>query len=96
MINDLYSMVREDRGDGLDFALPTLIAAEEDCSMREVIERSVAIHNELMRTFELSAATLGVIGSPVLRRFLGGVWAWLGGNREWRRTSVRYHSPVNA
>lgn len=96
LINDLYSMAREDRGEGLDFTLPTLIAAEENCSMREAIERSVAIHNELMHTFESSAATLSVIGSPALQRFLTGVWAWLGGNREWHRTSARYHSPANA
>jgi hypothetical protein len=37
--------------------------------MREAIERSVAIHNKLMHTFESSAATLGVIGSPALQRF---------------------------
>jgi 2-methylisoborneol synthase len=93
LMNDLYSMAKETAA---DFDLPKVIAAEENCSPQEAIERSVQIHNELMHTFEAEAAALSHLGSPTLRRFLVDIWAWLGGNREWHSTSERYHSASNA
>ncbi len=87
LVNDLYSMAKEDP---TDTNLPRLIAAEERCSLQEAIERSVEIHDELMHTFEAEAAALSLVGSPALRRFLAGLWAWLGGSREWHSGSARY------
>jgi 2-methylisoborneol synthase len=49
-----------------------------------------------MHTFEAEAAALAMAGSPELRRFLAGTWAWLGGNREWHAGSARYHGAANA
>jgi 2-methylisoborneol synthase len=89
-VNDLYSMAREQGTSGLDFNLPTVIAAEEKCALEEAVERSARIHDELVHTFEAEAAALSLTGSPSLRRFLAGVWAWLGGNREWHSNSGRY------
>jgi len=37
------------------------------------------------------AAPLAAAGSPELRRFLTGLWAWMGGNRAWHADSRRYH-----
>ncbi|GAA3834818.1 family 2 encapsulin nanocompartment cargo protein terpene cyclase [Streptomyces coacervatus] len=88
IVNDLYSMGKENP---TDFSLPRLIAAEDDCSLEEAVDRTVNIHNELMHTFEAEAAALAMAGSPELRRFLAGTWAWLGGSREWHATSARYH-----
>lgn len=88
IVNDLYSMGKEDP---TDFSLPRLIAAEDDCSLEEAVDRTVEIHNELMHTFESEAAALAATGSPELRRFLAGTWAWLGGSREWHAGSARYH-----
>ncbi|HWE88364.1 MAG TPA: family 2 encapsulin nanocompartment cargo protein terpene cyclase [Pseudonocardiaceae bacterium] len=91
IVNDLYSMARESRSAGLDFNLPTVIAAEENCSLREGVRRTVDIHDELVHAFEAEAAALTVADpNPALRRFLAGVWAWLGGNHEWHRRSPRY------
>jgi 2-methylisoborneol synthase len=87
LVNDLYSMSKEDP---TDTNLPRLIAAEENCSLPEAIERSVQIHNELMHTFEEEAAALSLVGSLALRRFLAGVWAWLGGSRQWHSETARY------
>jgi 2-methylisoborneol synthase len=87
VLNDLYSMTKEDP---TDTNLPRVIAVEEQCSLPEAVERSAAIHDELVRRFEAEAAALTATGSPVLYRFLAGVWAWLGGNREWHRSSERY------
>ncbi|WP_024803954.1 family 2 encapsulin nanocompartment cargo protein terpene cyclase [Nocardia sp. BMG51109] len=91
MVNDLYSMAREDLSGGREFNLPTVLAAEEDCPRREAVRRTAEIHDELMHRFEREAAPLAAAGSPELRRFLGGLWAWQGGNRAWHADSRRYH-----
>jgi len=85
LINDLHSTAFED-----DFNLPRVIVAEEGCSHREAIKRTVEIHNELMHTFVAEAGALSLIGSPMLRRFFLDTWAWLGGSREWHATTRRY------
>ncbi|MGP4088102.1 family 2 encapsulin nanocompartment cargo protein terpene cyclase, partial [Streptomyces sp. KR55] len=89
IVNDLYSMGKEDP---TDFSLPRLIAAEDQCSLETAVDRTVDIHNELMHTFETEAAALAASGSCELRRFLAGTWAWLGGSREWHAGSARYHA----
>jgi 2-methylisoborneol synthase len=89
LMNDLYSMGKEDPS---DFSLPMLIAAEEKCSLEDAVEMSVAIHDELMHTFEAEAAALSAAGSPELRRFFTGAWAWVAGNREWHAGSARYNA----
>ncbi|WP_040706211.1 family 2 encapsulin nanocompartment cargo protein terpene cyclase [Nocardia takedensis] len=90
MVNDLYSMAREDRAEHREFNLPTVLAAEENCSRREAVERTAAVHDELVHRFEAEAAPLAAAGSPELRRFLVGLWAWMGGNRAWHADSKRY------
>ncbi|WP_280385006.1 family 2 encapsulin nanocompartment cargo protein terpene cyclase [Nocardia wallacei] len=91
MVNDLYSMAREDLSGGREFNLPTVLAAEERCPRREAVRRTAEIHDELVHRFEREAAALAATGSPALRRFLGGLWAWMGGNRAWHADSRRYH-----
>ncbi|MGW2699105.1 family 2 encapsulin nanocompartment cargo protein terpene cyclase [Streptomyces sp. NPDC001340] len=93
IVNDLYSMGKEDP---TDFSLPRLIVAEDGCSPQEAVDRTVGIHNELMHTFEAEAAALCATGSPELRRFMASTWAWLGGNREWHAGSARYHADAQA
>ncbi|WP_150241221.1 family 2 encapsulin nanocompartment cargo protein terpene cyclase [Nocardiopsis quinghaiensis] len=88
IVNDLYSMGKEDV---TDLSLPRLIATEDDCSLGEAVQRTVDVHDELMHAFEAEAAALALSGSPELRRFLWGLWAWLGGSREWHARSPRYH-----
>lgn len=90
LVNDLYSMAREDRSDGREFNLPTVLVAEEGCTQREAVLRTAEIHDELMHRFELEAAPLAALGSAELRRYLTGVWAWLGGSRAWHADSKRY------
>ncbi|WP_231978135.1 family 2 encapsulin nanocompartment cargo protein terpene cyclase [Streptomyces sp. TLI_053] len=92
LVNDLYSMGKEQQASGLDLNLPALIAVEERCGPAEALERAVAVHDELTLTFEAEAAALSATGSPALGRYLGGVWAWLGGNHAWHADSPRYTS----
>jgi 2-methylisoborneol synthase len=89
MLNDIYSMGKEDP---TDTNLPRLIAAEDHCSLDEAIDRTAQMHNEAMHTFEAEAAAFSTAGSPELRRFLAGVWAWMGGAKEWHATTARYQN----
>ncbi|MEV6322222.1 family 2 encapsulin nanocompartment cargo protein terpene cyclase [Nocardia sp. NPDC051787] len=93
MVNDLYSMAREDLSGGREFNLPTVLAAEERCSRREAVLRTAEVHDELVHRFEREAAPLATAGSPELGRFLAGLWAWMGGNRAWHADSKRYRDP---
>ncbi|GAA2222604.1 family 2 encapsulin nanocompartment cargo protein terpene cyclase [Micromonospora olivasterospora] len=88
LLNDIHSGTCES---DTDFNLPRVISIEEGCSLRDAVTRTVEIHNELMHAFVADAATLSLIGSPNLRRFLADIWAWLGGSREWHATTSRYH-----
>ncbi len=91
LLNDVYSAHKESTADGLEFNLPTVIAAEEGCSLDEAIQRSADLHNELMHSYEAAAAALSLTGDPVLTRYLAALWAWLGGNKEWHAGSPRYN-----
>ncbi|GAB0101511.1 hypothetical protein JMUB6875_04750 [Nocardia sp. JMUB6875] len=90
MVNDLYSMAREDLSGGREFNLPTVLAAEENCSRREAVQRTAEVHDELVHRFEAEAGILAATGSPELVRFLTGLWSWMGGNRAWHADSRRY------
>ncbi|MFF0491045.1 family 2 encapsulin nanocompartment cargo protein terpene cyclase [Nocardia sp. NPDC004068] len=91
MVNDLYSMAREDLSNGREFNLPTVLAAEEGCSRQEAVQRTAEVHDELAHRFETEARALAATASPPLHRFLTGLWAWMGGNRAWHADSRRYH-----
>ncbi|MCX4524653.1 MULTISPECIES: family 2 encapsulin nanocompartment cargo protein terpene cyclase [unclassified Streptomyces] len=92
VVNDLYSMRREEQGTAVSYNLPSLIQAEDGCTREEAVRRSADIHDELVHAFEDESAALAAAGFPPLTRYLADVWAWLGGNLEWHRTSARYHA----
>jgi len=91
LLNDVYSMHKEGGAQGVEYNLPIVIAAEDNCSLDDAIRRSADIHNELVHSFEAAAAELALTGDPVLTRYLGALWAWLGGNKEWHASSPRYN-----
>jgi 2-methylisoborneol synthase len=87
MLNDIYSMGVEDP---TDTNLPGLIAAEEGCDLQEAVYKAAAMHDDAMHTYEAEAAAFASTGSPELKRFLHGVWNWMGGAKQWHATSPRY------
>ncbi|GAB2714688.1 family 2 encapsulin nanocompartment cargo protein terpene cyclase [Kitasatospora kifunensis] len=91
LLNDIYSMHKEGGAQGLEYNLPTVLAAEDGCSLAEATRRSIELHNELVRSFEAASAALTLTGDLVLTRYLGALWAWLGGNKEWHASSPRYN-----
>jgi 2-methylisoborneol synthase len=90
LVNDLHSAEREAADELPDFNLILLIAAEQDCSVREATEQTVSLHNDFVRGFQQSQAELATIPSPELQRFLRGAQAWMGGCLEWHSTTSRY------
>lgn len=92
IVNDLHSAAREAEGDQPDFNLVLLLAAEEDCSLPEAIERAVSLHNDLVRAFEEAQQRLAAVPSVELQRFLRGAQAWMAGCFEWHETTSRYNS----
>ncbi|WP_235215597.1 family 2 encapsulin nanocompartment cargo protein terpene cyclase [Phaeacidiphilus oryzae] len=89
LLNDIYSMAKEDP---TDTNLPNLIAEEEGIPLQDAVDRSAAIHDELMHTIEAECAALTALGSPQLGRYLAGLWAWMGGSKQWHATSARYRT----
>jgi 2-methylisoborneol synthase len=93
LVNDLYSLRKEEQVDaGFDFSLPTVLMAEEGCTLQQAVDRTAALHDEFVHYIEAESAVLAAEGSPQLGRFLAGVWAWMGGGRRWHATSGRYHA----
>jgi 2-methylisoborneol synthase len=90
IVNDLHSVAREAADELPDSNVVLLMAAEEDCSIREATERTVTLHNDFVRGFEASQRQLAAIGSVELQRFLRGAQAWMGGGFEWHSTTSRY------
>jgi 2-methylisoborneol synthase len=88
LLNDIYSMAKEDP---TDTNLPNLIVAEDGCSVQEAVDRAAAIHDEMMHTVEAECAALSTLGSPELGRYLTGLWDWMGGSKQWHATSARYN-----
>lgn len=90
LVNDLHSAEREGSDELPDSNMVLLIAAEDGCSVAEATERTVRLHNEMVRGFEASQRELASIPSAELRRFLRGAQAWMAGCLEWHSTSSRY------
>lgn len=96
LVNDLYSLGKEERVNaGFDFSLPTVLMNEEGCTLQQAVDRTAALHDELVHSIEVESAALAAQGSPQLGRFLAGVWAWMGGSKRWHATSARYHPAAN-
>jgi 2-methylisoborneol synthase len=90
IVNDLHSVAREAADELPDSNLILLIAAEENCTIREATNAAVALHNDFVRGFEASQRRLAAAASVELQRFLRGAQAWMGGGFEWHSTTRRY------
>lgn len=95
IVNDLYSYTKELASPGKHLNLPVVIAEQESCSEREAYLKAVDVHNDLMQTFEATAAALAATHpDPTLLRFLRGVATWIDGNHHWHQTNTyRYSLP---
>ncbi|MEY9930691.1 hypothetical protein ABH926_005338 [Catenulispora sp. GP43] len=49
--------------------------------------RAAQVHDEAMRAFQHHATQLAGSADPATRRYLSGLWTWLGGHRTWHAVS---------
>ncbi|ADD41687.1 family 2 encapsulin nanocompartment cargo protein terpene cyclase [Stackebrandtia nassauensis] len=91
LVNDLYSLEKEKEINGFDYSLPGVLVAQDGCTLQEAVDRTAELHDELVRFVESESALLSANHTPMLARFLTGVWNWMGGGKEWHATSRRYH-----
>lgn len=49
--------------------------------------RAAKVHDEAMRAFQYHATQLASSADPATRRYLSGLWTWLGGHRTWHAVS---------
>ncbi|MEV0223383.1 family 2 encapsulin nanocompartment cargo protein terpene cyclase [Streptomyces sp. NPDC050704] len=85
--NDLYSLRKEQQSERFHYSLPTVIAAEEDCSIEDAFQKAIEVHNDLVHLFEEQAAALSGT-HPLIARFMTGLSNWVGGNHEWHVGNV--------
>ncbi|MDZ5431650.1 hypothetical protein T3H00_03085 [Pseudomonas fluorescens] len=91
LVNDLYSAYKEHVNEVGAFKLPYLLASKHHCTLQQAIDRIADIHDDVMRDYEAAEHTLLIEASPLLRRYLTGLKAWIAGNLEWHKHSARYH-----
>ncbi|MEV4743303.1 family 2 encapsulin nanocompartment cargo protein terpene cyclase [Streptomyces sp. NPDC049555] len=85
--NDLYSLRKEQASGRFHYSLPTVIAAEEECSIEDAFQKAIAVHNEIVHLFEEQAALLAAT-NPLVARFVAGLSNWMSGNHEWHAGNV--------
>lgn len=92
LVNDLYSAYKEHLNEIGTFKLPYLLAADHQCSLQEAIDMIADIHDDVMLQYEAAERALLKEASPVLKRYLKGLKAWVAGNLEWHKHSARYQA----
>ncbi|MFF4528342.1 family 2 encapsulin nanocompartment cargo protein terpene cyclase [Streptomyces sp. NPDC001407] len=85
--NDLYSLRKEQASERFHYSLPTVIAAEEKCSINDAFQKAIEVHNEIVHLFEEHAAALSAT-NPLTARFMAGLSNWMTGNHEWHAGNV--------
>ncbi|MHC8338367.1 terpene synthase family protein [Pseudomonas sp. HLT2-19-2] len=91
LVNDLYSAYKEHVNEVGEFKLPYLLATQHNCNLQQAIDHIANIHDDVMRDYEAAEHKLLTNASPLLKRYLTGLNAWIAGNLEWHKTSARYH-----
>jgi 2-methylisoborneol synthase len=90
LVNDLYSVANDmaEKPPGCNMVLQ--LSAERGTTIKEAMEVTVRLHNQLVRDFEQRHKSLEVVPSVELQRFLRGLRSWMGGSFEWHDSSSRY------
>ncbi|MBC3778480.1 Camphene synthase [Pseudomonas sp. SWRI99] len=90
LVNDLYSAYKEHLKETGDFKLPYLLAARHNCSLQDAIDKAADIHDAVMQQYVALERQLLSDATPLLKRYLTGLTAWIAGNWEWHKHSARY------
>jgi 2-methylisoborneol synthase len=61
--------------------LTAAIARADGLGAPAAVRRAASVHDDAMRAFHQHAAVLAAGPDPAVRRYLAGLWTWLGGHR---------------
>lgn len=67
--------------------LTAAIARADGLGPGAASRRAAEVHDEAMRAFQYHATLLASSADPATRRYLSGLWTWLGGHRTWHAVS---------
>lgn len=79
----LAAALLHDIADPAPSGLTAAIARADGLGAGAAGRRAAQIHDEAMRAFQHHATGLAARADPATRRYLGGLWTWLGGHRTW-------------
>lgn len=79
----LAAALLHDIADPAPAGLTAAIARTDGLGAGAAARRAAQIHDEAMRAFQHHAAELASRADPATRRYLAGLWTWLGGHRTW-------------
>ncbi|MFI6645465.1 hypothetical protein [Streptomyces sp. NPDC050504] len=94
LMNDVYSLWRDQEQKSTAYSLPLILAAEEGIALEVAVDRTIDLHNELIDFFQDEKDRLTAAHGPVLGRYLSDILNWLAVNRYWHVTSDRYRKPA--
>jgi len=83
----LAAALLHDIADPAPSGLTAAIARTDGLGAGAAGRRAAQIHDEAMRAFQHHATGLAARADPATRRYLGGLWTWLGGHRTWHTVS---------
>lgn len=63
--------------------LSAAIAREDGLGSAAAARRAAAVHDDAMRALQHHATQLAGVSDVPIRRYLSGLWTWLGGHRSW-------------
>lgn len=92
LVNDLLSVAKDAADERPVCNMVLQIAADRGCSIAEATERTVALHNDVVRDFKRRHEEMLPAASLELQRFMRGLRAWMGGGFEWHNTNPRYRT----
>jgi hypothetical protein len=83
----LAAALLHDIADPAPAGLTAALARTDGLGAGAAGRRAAQIHDEAMRAFQHHAAELASRADPATRRYLAGLWTWLGGHRTWHAVS---------
>lgn len=83
----LAAALLHDIADPAPSGLTAAMARAEGLGQGAASRRAVAVHDEAVRALQDHATHLSAGADAATRRYLAGLWTWLGGHRSWHAVS---------
>lgn len=88
-VNDIYGLDKE-LGEQTTSNLVVVLANEHDLSWDQALDRAISMCNSELAAFHELASQLDALGDPECRAYVRALEAWMRGNLDWYRETLRY------